>query len=89
MFWRGLPAAPLPDYVVKRYDNNTIAITGYEQDQVVVEGEPGANPEKDKRVPSAFVCVVYVVCVVCDVCVACVECVECFGLSLFVCMCFT
>eukprot|EP01045_Picozoa_sp_COSAG04_P034121 COSAG04_NODE_7339_length_1144_cov_23.942880_1_plen_89_part_00 len=40
VFWRGLPSVPLPEDIVKRFDNRTIAITGYEQDQVI-KGENG------------------------------------------------
>lgn len=41
VFWKGLPAVPLPPDVVARYDNATIAIIGYEQDQVI-RGENGS-----------------------------------------------
>ena len=51
VFWRGLPVAPVPDIIKQRFAGKTIAVVGYEQDQVMVTGKPGENPEKDKSVP--------------------------------------
>ena len=42
-----LPSVPLPEDIVKRFDNRTIAITGYEQDQVI----KGENGTADQSVP--------------------------------------
>lgn len=42
---------PLPPDVVSKFEGKTMAVIGYEQDQVMVSGPPGANPEKDKSVP--------------------------------------
>ena len=47
VFWRGLPSVPLPEDIVRRFDNRTIAITGYEQDQVI----KGENGTADQSVP--------------------------------------
>jgi hypothetical protein len=51
VFWRGLPKVPVPDAIKKRFAGKAIAVIGYEQDQVMVTGAPGENPEKDKSVP--------------------------------------
>jgi len=52
-FWTDMGLQPLPDHIVKRFAGKTMAITGYEQDQVLVEptGQPGVNPDKDLSVP--------------------------------------
>ena len=47
VFWEGLDAVPLPADVVARYDGKTIAIVGYEQDQVI----KGENGTEDRSVP--------------------------------------
>jgi hypothetical protein len=43
----------LPDHIVQRFAGKVMAITGYEQDQVLVDpvGHPGVNPDKDVSVP--------------------------------------
>jgi hypothetical protein len=53
VFWTSQGTLPLPDDVVKRFAGKVIAITGYEQDQVMVTptGQPGVNPELDVSVP--------------------------------------
>ena len=50
VFWQGLPAVPLPDAIVKRFANKTIAIVGYEMDQVIKAGANNNNTE-DISVP--------------------------------------
>ena len=35
VFWKALPQVELPDEIVRRFDNGTMAVIGYEQDQVV------------------------------------------------------
>ena len=52
-FWTDLGLQSIPDEIVKRFAGKVMAITGYEQDQVLVEpvGSPGVNPEKDISVP--------------------------------------
>ena len=52
-YWTSMGTHPLPDHIVKRFAGKVIAITGYEQDQVMVEpvGQPGVNPEQDVSVP--------------------------------------
>lgn len=49
VFWRGLPAAPVPDAIQKRFAGKTIAITGYEQDQVIRHDLNDSS--KDQSVP--------------------------------------
>eukprot|EP00750_Incisomonas_marina_P031514 INCI8217.1.p1 GENE.INCI8217.1~~INCI8217.1.p1 ORF type:complete len:885 (+),score=119.99 INCI8217.1:128-2782(+) len=53
VFWTSQGTLPLPDEIVKRFEGKVIAITGYEQDQVMVTptGQPGVNPDKDVSVP--------------------------------------
>eukprot|EP01084_Bolivina_argentea_P258905 436665_1 len=53
VFWTSQGTIPLPNNIVKRFAGKVIAITGYEQDQVMVQpsGEPGVNPDKDVSVP--------------------------------------
>ena len=53
VFWTSQGVQPLPEEIIKRFDGKVMAITGYEQDQVMVTpvGKPGANPEKDVSVP--------------------------------------
>ena len=52
-FWTDQGNVPLPDHIVKRFAGKVMAITGYEQDQVIVDpvGQPGVNPAKDVSVP--------------------------------------
>merc|ERR1719410_884550 len=45
VYWTRNDPVPLPDDIVKRFDNKVIAITGYEADQVV------RTPEGDKSIP--------------------------------------
>ena len=49
VFWRGLPPAPVPEEIRKRFDGKTIAITGYEQDQVIRHDLNDSS--KDQSVP--------------------------------------
>ena len=53
VFWTDQHNQPLPEAIVKRFANKTIAIVGYEQDQVMVtpQGQPGVAPENDVSVP--------------------------------------
>ncbi|XP_045180973.2 uncharacterized protein LOC123540207 [Mercenaria mercenaria] len=53
VFWTGLNFNPLPKKIVDRFKGKVIAITGYEQDQVMVSpvGQPGVNPDADVSVP--------------------------------------
>lgn len=53
VFWTSQGTQPLPDAIIKRFAGKVIAITGYEQDQVMVDpvGHPGVNPDKDVSVP--------------------------------------
>eukprot|EP01084_Bolivina_argentea_P258907 436667_1 len=53
VFWHDQHDQPLPDHIVKRFAGKVIAITGYEQDQVMVlpPGQPGVNPSQDISVP--------------------------------------
>ncbi|KAL1520060.1 hypothetical protein AB1Y20_023535 [Prymnesium parvum] len=52
-FWTDQGENPLPDHIVQRFKGKTMAITGYEQDQVMVSpmGSPGIDPAKDVSVP--------------------------------------
>ena len=52
-FWTSQGNQPIPDHIIERFKGKTMAITGYEQDQVMVTptGKPGVNPEKDVSVP--------------------------------------
>ena len=52
-FWTSMGVHSLPDHIVRRFAGKVIAITGYEQDQVMVEpvGMPGLFPDKDVSVP--------------------------------------
>ena len=34
VFWEGMPELPLPENIVKQFENGAIAVTGYEHDQV-------------------------------------------------------
>jgi hypothetical protein len=44
VIWTMLDAVPLPEELVKRFDGKTMAITGYESDQVIVEeGKPDVS----------------------------------------------
>lgn len=53
VFWADQLMQPLPPDIVKRFTGKTIAVTGYEHDQVMVSpvGQPGVNPDKDVSVP--------------------------------------
>lgn len=53
VFWTDQGNQPLPDHIVKRFAGKVIALTGYEQDQVMVTptGQPGVNPDQDVSVP--------------------------------------
>jgi hypothetical protein len=53
VFWTDQGAVKIPDDIISRFDGKVMAITGYEQDQVMVQpvGQPGVNPEKDVSVP--------------------------------------
>ena len=53
VFWRDMNNHPLPAAILKRFINKTIAIVGYEHDQVMVypTGQPGVNPDLDVSVP--------------------------------------
>jgi len=53
VFWADQLNQPLPPDIVKRFAGKTIAVTGYEHDQVMVQpvGQPGVNPDKDVSVP--------------------------------------
>jgi len=52
-FWTSQGDNPLPESIVKRFAGKVMAITGYEQDQVMVDpvGQPGVHPERDVSVP--------------------------------------
>lgn len=52
-FWTSQGDHPLPESIVKRFAGKVMAITGYEQDQVMVDpvGQPGVHPERDVSVP--------------------------------------
>lgn len=53
VFWTNQGNLPLPAEIVARFKGKTIAITGYEHDQVMVDpvGKPGVNPDRDVSVP--------------------------------------
>ena len=53
VFWTSQGTLPLPADIVERFKGKVIAITGYEQDQVMVTptGHPGVNPDQDVSVP--------------------------------------
>merc|ERR1719408_446991 len=53
VFWTDQGNNALPESIVKRFAGKVMAITGYEQDQVMVvpTGKPGENPDKDVSVP--------------------------------------
>ena len=53
VFWTWQGETKLPDEIIKRFDGKVMAITGYEQDQVMVTpvGKPGVNPEQDVSFP--------------------------------------
>ena len=53
VFWTSQGILKLPDDIVQRFAGKVIAITGYEQDQVMVTptGQPGVNPDLDVSVP--------------------------------------
>ena len=53
VFWTDQHDQPLPAEVVQKFKGKVIALTGYEQDQVMVQptGQPGLNPELDVSVP--------------------------------------
>ena len=45
VFWSGLPKVPLPPDVIARYAGKTIAIVGYEEDQVVKAEDAGTDED--------------------------------------------
>jgi hypothetical protein len=53
VFWTDQHNQPLPQAIVDEFKGKTIALTGYEMDQVMVtpQGKPGQEPEKDVSVP--------------------------------------
>jgi hypothetical protein len=53
VFWTDQGALPIPADIVSKFDGKVMAITGYEQDQVMVTptGHPGVNPSLDVSVP--------------------------------------
>ncbi|KAK3083427.1 hypothetical protein FSP39_022315 [Pinctada imbricata] len=53
VFWTDQGNNPIPKEIVDRFKGKVMAITGYEQDQVMVSpvGQPGVNPENDVSVP--------------------------------------
>jgi hypothetical protein len=53
VFWTDQGNLPIPEAIAKRFEGKVMAITGYEQDQVMVSpvGQPGVNPEQDVSVP--------------------------------------
>mmetsp|Transcript_19469 Transcript_19469/g.23306 ORF Transcript_19469/g.23306 Transcript_19469/m.23306 type:complete len:842 (-) Transcript_19469:99-2624(-) len=53
VFWTGMGKNKLPDDIIQKFQGKTIAITGYEMDQVMVTptGHPGVNSSKDVSVP--------------------------------------
>ena len=53
VFWTDQHDQPLPADIVAKFKGKVIALTGYEQDQVMVTptGQPGVNPDKDVSVP--------------------------------------
>jgi len=53
VFWTSQGNTPIPPHIVERFKGKVMAITGYEQDQVMVTptGQPGAHPEQDVSVP--------------------------------------
>eukprot|EP00658_Telonema_sp_P-2_P011110 TRINITY_DN14225_c0_g1_i3.p1 TRINITY_DN14225_c0_g1~~TRINITY_DN14225_c0_g1_i3.p1 ORF type:complete len:942 (-),score=213.51 TRINITY_DN14225_c0_g1_i3:82-2907(-) len=53
VFWTSQGTLPLPPAIVERFKGKVMAITGYEQDQVMVvpTGQPGVNPDQDVSVP--------------------------------------
>jgi hypothetical protein len=53
VFWTDQGSLHLPSDIVERFAGKVIAITGYEQDQVMVQpqGSPGLNPDQDVSVP--------------------------------------
>jgi hypothetical protein len=44
VFWTGMPLVPLPDDIVERFSNKTMAVVGYEVDQVKVDKEGNEVP---------------------------------------------
>lgn len=53
VFWADQGNQPIPKEIIDRFAGKVMAITGYEQDQVMVTptGQPGVNPDKDVSVP--------------------------------------
>ncbi|XP_045181704.2 uncharacterized protein LOC123540595 [Mercenaria mercenaria] len=53
VFWTDQGNNPLPKEIIDRFKGKVMAITGYEQDQVMVSpvGQPGVNPDADVSVP--------------------------------------
>ena len=56
-FWTDQGNIPIPAHIIERFKGKVMAITGYEQDQVMVSpvGQPGVNPAKDVSVPINWV----------------------------------
>ncbi|XP_076071269.1 uncharacterized protein LOC143042717 [Mytilus galloprovincialis] len=53
VFWTDLGNNPIPKEIIDRFAGKVMAITGYEQDQVMVNpvSKPGLNPQNDVSVP--------------------------------------
>lgn len=53
VFWTDQGNNPIPKEIIERFKGKVMAITGYEQDQVMVTpvGQPGVNPDADVSVP--------------------------------------
>ncbi|KAL4225559.1 hypothetical protein ACF0H5_016247 [Mactra antiquata] len=53
VFWTDMGNNAIPKEIVDRFKGKVMAITGYEQDQVMVSptGKPGENPDEDVSVP--------------------------------------
>ncbi|KAH3737860.1 uncharacterized protein LOC127850309 [Dreissena polymorpha] len=53
VFWTDQGNNPIPKEIIDRFKGKVMAITGYEQDQVMVTptGKPGLNPDLDVSVP--------------------------------------
>ena len=52
VFWTDQSVLPLPDDIVKRFAGKVIAITGYEQDQVMVQPTGQAGKPRAGRICS-------------------------------------
>ena len=51
VFWKGLPPIPLPTDVMNRFHNKTMAVVGYEVDQVQVTAGVNGSILEEKSVP--------------------------------------